>query len=283
MPARSPRSPSPSNVVPGGRFHTLSMHDSDSRVPGAKDPNGQMTAEEVIQQMRNQKAIQANLLAKTGLFDSALDGELAATVQASIESNKGREGVELDPVAFKVTASDPALAVTPELMATAWLTEASMKAYVIRSEPVIIAAEWQDLPADKFLSAQGYGNAKLLRRKDQETLVQFRGRVVEFCNSKPQVEGSRGDFRLWMKNQHVLVRALVVSIGFTAIAQAMWWGVDVLFPYFGCEKNNASAMCWLFYNIRMQTIAYNNQIQWAVAAQVMATISGAAIFLLSFV
>jgi hypothetical protein len=86
-----------------------------------------------------------------------------------------------------------------------------------------------------------------------------------------------------MKKQHVLVRALVVSIGFTAIAQAMWWGVDVLFPYFGCEKNNASAMCWLFYNIRMQTIAYNNQIQWAVAAQVMATISGAAIFLLSFV
>ena len=208
MPGRSPRSPSPSNVVPGGRLHTL----SGICVPGAKDPNSQMTAEEVIQQMRNQKAIQANLLAKTGLFDSALDGELAATVQASIESNKGREGVELDPVAFKVTASDPALAVTPELMATAWLTEESLKAYVIRSEPVIIAAEWQDLPADKFLSAQGYGNAKLFRRKDQETLVQFRGRVVDFCNSKPQVEGSRGDFRLWMKKQHVLVRALVVSI-----------------------------------------------------------------------
>jgi hypothetical protein len=115
--------------------------------------------------MRHQKATKENLIAKKGLFDSALDEELAAIIHASIESNKGHEGVELDPVAYKVTASDPALSVTPELMATVWLNEDSVKAYVIGSEPVIIAGEWQDLPADQFLSAQGYGNAKLFRRR----------------------------------------------------------------------------------------------------------------------
>jgi hypothetical protein len=49
-----------------------------------------MLAEEVIQQLKNQRAIKANLAASKGLFDK----DLAATVQASLETNKdkGREG-----------------------------------------------------------------------------------------------------------------------------------------------------------------------------------------------
>jgi len=206
--------------------------------------------------------------------------EIAATVRERMKPKDAGESLT-QAIHGKITDTDPALDMTTELMAETWLTGDVQKAYVVRSEPVVIGTRWEDV-CGRFRVAQGFGNAVLLRRGPDEPVSDFRNRAVKFCNSKPEAEGVPGDFRKWMKNQHILVRTLVVSIGFTLVAQFLWWVVDVLFPYFECQKMNSSAMCWLFNAIRMYTVEYNNQLRWFVAAQVLSSISAAAIWLMSF-
>jgi len=236
-----------------------------------------MSAADVIQQMRNHKEIKDIIQSKKGLFDSALGGARGG----DFTPFEDQAAVARATVGGKITDTDPALNMTPELMAETWLTDEVQKAYVVRSEPVVIGTRWEDV-CGRFRVAQGFGNAVLITRELQEPITDFRKRAVKFCNSKSEAEGVPGSFRNWMKNQHILVRTLVVSVGFTLIAQLLWWTVDVLFPYFECQKMNSSAMCWLFNAIRMYTVEYNNQLRWFVAAQVLSSISAAAIWLLSF-
>eukprot|EP01050_Picozoa_sp_SAG11_P030232 SAG11_NODE_8852_length_969_cov_35.613793_2_plen_208_part_01 len=146
--------------------------------------------------------------------------------------------------------------------------------YLLRGGPEQGAyPTWEDV-AHIFHRKQGYGNAVLLRRRNDD-LPEFFRRANLFFENRTNPEGKIGDIMVWLRKQPLIIKVPVTSALMITFCFFVYHCIDVGYGYFMCESLNSpfKPFCNVFDKARMLVRGHYEDILYVIAANALALLA----------